>query len=263
MYDDSLPMLWWSPDPRAVFEFDQFHVSRRLARTLRSGKFTVTSDADFRGVLQGCATASGRRHSTWLTPEMRRDYFGLHQMGFAHSVEVWHDGRLVGGTYGVTIGGVYAGESMFHRETDASKVALACLVSHLQSRGYRLFDIQQINPHTQSLGGTEIPRPNTSAASATPSTSPSPSAASANPSARKRRESWASDAIKTLSRQEVIHGRTCLSRPKLLASTLAYNDNHGRLPALTARRRLHVPPSRMHLTGGILPCVVWPPGSSY
>ncbi len=159
MYDDSLAMLWWSPDPRAVFEFDQFHVSRRLARTLRSGKFTVTSDADFRGVLQGCATASGRRHSTWLTPEMRRAYFGLHQMGFAHSVEVWHDGRLVGGTYGVTIGGVYAGESMFHRETDASKVALACLVTHLQSRGYTLFDIQQINPHTQSLGGTEIPRP--------------------------------------------------------------------------------------------------------
>jgi leucyl/phenylalanyl-tRNA--protein transferase len=159
MYDDSLPMLWWSPDPRAVFEFDQFHVSRRLDRTLRSGKFVVTSDTDFRGVLQGCATASGRRYSTWLTPEMRRAYFGLHQMGFAHSVEVWHEGKLVGGTYGVTIGGLYAGESMFHRASDASKVALAHLVSHLQSRGYRLFDIQQINPHTRSLGGVEIPRP--------------------------------------------------------------------------------------------------------
>jgi leucyl/phenylalanyl-tRNA--protein transferase len=158
MYDDSLPMLWWSPDPRAIFEFDQFHVSRRLARTLRAGKFAVTSDADFRGVLQGCANASDRRYSTWLTPEMRRAYFGLHQMGHAHSIEVWLDGKLVGGTYGVTIGGLYAGESMFHRASDASKVALAHLVTHLRARGYRLFDIQQINPHTRSLGGVEIPR---------------------------------------------------------------------------------------------------------
>jgi leucyl/phenylalanyl-tRNA--protein transferase len=89
---------------------------------------------------------------------MRRAYFGLHQMGHAHSVEVWLDGQLVGGTYGVTIGGLYAGESMFHRVNDASKVALAHLVAHLRSRGYRLFDIQQINPHTRSLGGLEIPR---------------------------------------------------------------------------------------------------------
>jgi leucyl/phenylalanyl-tRNA--protein transferase len=158
MWDGDLPMLWWSPDPRGVIEFDRFHVSRRLARTIRSGQFRVTSDEDFAGVLRGCATARGRRGSTWLTDEMMQAYQELHRLGHAHSVEVWLDGRLAGGIYGVTIGGLFAGESMFHRVRDASKVALASLVEHVEAQGFRLFDIQQINPHTRSMGGSEIPR---------------------------------------------------------------------------------------------------------
>jgi leucyl/phenylalanyl-tRNA--protein transferase len=151
-------MQWWSPDPRAIFELDRFHVSRRLARTVRSGKFTVTSDRDFGAVISGCATAQSRRWSTWLTTEMIVGYQRLYELGHAHSVEVWHDGRLAGGTYGVSIGGLYAGESMFYSARDASKVATAHLVAHLRKRGYQLFDIQQLTPHTQSLGAIEIPR---------------------------------------------------------------------------------------------------------
>ncbi len=158
MFGDFEPLLWWCPDPRAVFEFDRFHVSRRLERTCRSGKYQVTSDRDFAGVVHGCATAKDRGGATWLTDDMIAGYQRLHALGHVHSVEVWHAGELVGGTYGVTIGGLYAGESMFFRMRDASKVALAWLMPHLQSRGYRLFDIQQLNPHTQSLGGIEIPR---------------------------------------------------------------------------------------------------------
>jgi leucyl/phenylalanyl-tRNA--protein transferase len=158
MWDDDLPMLWWSPDPRGVIEFDRFHVSRRLAQTMRSGKFQVTSDLDFDVVLRGCATARGRRGSTWLTAEMMRAYCELHRLGHAHSVEVWHQQKLAGGIYGVTIGGLFAGESIFHRIRDASKVALAYLISHVRRQGYKLFDIQQLNPHTASMGGSEIPR---------------------------------------------------------------------------------------------------------
>ncbi len=151
-------MQWWSPDPRAIFELDRFHVSHRLARTVRSGRFAVTSDHDFAAVMAGCATADDRKHSTWITPEIMAAYLRLHELGHAHSVEVWRDGRLAGGTYGVAIGGLFAGESMFHHERDASKVALVHLVEHLRRRGYRLFDIQQLTPHTASLGATEISR---------------------------------------------------------------------------------------------------------
>src|SRR5262249_37105435 len=144
--------------PRAIFEFDRFHVSRRLSRTCRSGRFEVTCDRDFVGVIEGCATADERVHNTWLTPKMISAYIRLHELGHAHSVEVWRGGRLGGGTYGVTLGGLFAGESRFHRETDASKVALVWLVHHLQARGYTLFDIQQRTPHTASLGAIEIER---------------------------------------------------------------------------------------------------------
>ena len=149
---------WWSPDPRAIFELDGFHVSRRLERTCRSGRFQITSDRDFAGVITGCATAGRRARSTWLTRDMIAAYQRLFDLGHAHSVEVWREGRLVGGTYGVAIGGLFAGESMFHIERDASKVALAHLVPHLRQRGYRLFDIQELSPHTASLGAIEIPR---------------------------------------------------------------------------------------------------------
>jgi leucyl/phenylalanyl-tRNA---protein transferase len=151
-------MQWWSPNPRAIFELDRFHVSRRLERTCRSGRFTVTSDRDFAGVMAGCATAQSRRWNTWLTSEMTAAYQRLFECGHAHSIEVWHERQLAGGTYGVTIGGLYAGESMFYRVRDASKVALTYLMRHLRGRGYRLFDIQQLTEHTQSLGATEIRR---------------------------------------------------------------------------------------------------------
>jgi leucyl/phenylalanyl-tRNA--protein transferase len=158
IFDGTDIMVWWSPDPRAVFELDRFHVSRRLARTCRSGQFEVTCDQDFAGVLQGCATAGDRQQNTWLTPQMIEAYTQLHQLGYAHSIEVWSEGELAGGTYGIALGGLFAGESMFHRVRDASKVALVHLVHHLRVRGYTLFDIQQCTTHTASLGAIEIAR---------------------------------------------------------------------------------------------------------
>lgn len=151
-------LAWFSPDPRAVIEPDDFHVSRRLRDTLRSGKFTTSVDGDFAGVIAGCATAGDRCGATWITPAMRRAYVRLHEAGLAHSVEVWHDGELAGGTYGVAIGGLFAAESMFYRVRDASKAALVRLVEHLRARGYVLWDIQQLTPHTKSLGAKEISR---------------------------------------------------------------------------------------------------------
>ncbi|QDU90149.1 Leucyl/phenylalanyl-tRNA--protein transferase [Pirellulimonas nuda] len=156
--DDVSPLLWFSPDPRALIELDGLHVSRRLARTIRSGRFNATCDQAFADVMKGCATAPGRRGGTWITPTMRRAYTRLHRLGHAHSVEVWRDGELAGGVYGVAIGGLFAAESMFHRETDASKVALAALVGHLNRRGYQLLDVQQWNEHTGSMGAIEAPR---------------------------------------------------------------------------------------------------------
>src|SRR3954466_2110466 len=130
MWEDE-PIAWWSPDPRAIIELDGLHASRRLQRTIRSGKFRVTCDQDFAGVIHGCATAGDRTGGTWLTPAMIAAYRRMHSLGHAHSVEVWQADRLVGGTYGIAIGGAFAAESMFHYERDASKVALVHLVSHL------------------------------------------------------------------------------------------------------------------------------------
>lgn len=155
-YDDTVPILWWSPDPRAIFEMDGLHISRRLRRTMRSGRFTLTINRDFAGVIRGCADRPGE--GNWLTPDMTEAYQLMHQLGHAHSVEAWHGGVLAGGVYGVGINGFFAGESMFSRVGDASKVALAFLMDHLQRRGFQLFDIQFLNPHTQSLGAIEIPR---------------------------------------------------------------------------------------------------------
>ena len=152
------PLAWWSPDPRAIIELDQFQVSRRLRRTLRSDRFQATCDRDFAGVLHGCATYNGRAGNTWLTPQMMDAYTRMHARGHAHSVEAWHEGQLAGGTYGIAIGGLFAAESMFYRVTDASKVALACLVAHIRARGYRLFDIQQWTSHTGRFGAIEISR---------------------------------------------------------------------------------------------------------
>lgn len=151
-------LAWWSLDPRAVISWERFHVPRRLWRTCRSGHFTVTCDRDFRGVIEGCATASGREGETWLTAEMIAAYVQLFHLGHAHSIEVWCGDALAGGVYGVGLGGFFSGESMFHRTTDASKVALVHLVAYLQSQGYLFMDIQQLTAHTSRFGAFEIPR---------------------------------------------------------------------------------------------------------
>ncbi len=155
-FSDGEPVCWWSPDPRAIFEVDGLHVARRLRRTLRSGKFGVTVNQDFGGVIRGCADRPGE--GTWITAEMIDAYEELHRRGHAHSVEVWHGGALVGGVYGVAVGGLFAGESMFTRVRDASKVALAFLAERLRERGFALFDIQFLTEHTARLGAVEISR---------------------------------------------------------------------------------------------------------
>jgi leucyl/phenylalanyl-tRNA--protein transferase len=150
------PLLWWSPDPRAILPLDGLHVSRRLARTLRQRRFRVTVNADFEAVIGGCAA----RGETWITPAMRQAYVGLHRLGWAHSVEVWApDGALAGGLYGIAIGALFAAESMFHRVRDASKVALVALVQHARAVGTTLADVQVPSPHLASLGVRIIPRP--------------------------------------------------------------------------------------------------------
>jgi leucyl/phenylalanyl-tRNA--protein transferase len=151
-------LAWFSPARRAIFELDQFHASRRLLRTCRSGKFTVTCDQDFAAVIHACATVGDRPQNNWITSGLLTAYVELHRLGHAHSVEVWHAGQLAGGLYGVALGGLFAGESMFYRVRDASKVALFHLVQHLQARGYSLFDVQVLTPHTASLGAREISR---------------------------------------------------------------------------------------------------------
>src|SRR5262249_11211388 len=148
-------LLWWSPDPRAILPLDGFHESRSLRRVRRRRRFAVTRDVAFADVMRGCATAHG---ATWITPAMFVAYVRLHEMGWAHSVEVWRDGALAGGVYGVAVGGLFAAESMFHRATDASKVALAELVEHLARRAFALLDVQLLTPHLASLGAVEVSR---------------------------------------------------------------------------------------------------------
>ncbi|MEA1951497.1 MAG: leucyl/phenylalanyl-tRNA--protein transferase [Planctomycetota bacterium] len=152
------PMLWWSLDPRAIFELDGLHVSRRLQRTCRGGRFTLSCDKDFAGVIRGCATGPAREGGTWITPAMIEVYTRMHELGHAHSIEAWYEGRLAGGIYGIAVAGLFAAESMFYHQRDASKVALVGLVEHLRARGYLLFDIQQLTPHSERLGAVEIPR---------------------------------------------------------------------------------------------------------
>lgn len=156
--DDSGPMAWWSPDPRAVLEFERLHVSRRLRRTCNSGRFTVTFNRAFPRVIAECAVGPGRESGTWLTPKMIAAYTELHELGVAQSVETWCEGRLAGGVYGVALGGFFAAESMFYRVRDGSKVALVSLVEHLAIQGFALLDIQQLTPHTERFGAREISR---------------------------------------------------------------------------------------------------------
>ncbi len=155
-FDEDTPILWWCPDPRAILEFDDLYISKRLARTIRTNKFHVTFNQDFDAVVKGCTYRP--EEGTWITPEVANAYGEFHRRGHAHSVEVWQQGVLVGGLYGVAIGGLFAGESMFSTVSDASKIALAALVSRLKEKGYQLFDLQIINEHTSMMGATEIPR---------------------------------------------------------------------------------------------------------
>jgi leucyl/phenylalanyl-tRNA--protein transferase len=158
MADDDGEIGWYDPDPRAILPLDTFHVPRRLARTARNGTFEVRVDFDFRAVMQACAEPAADRERTWITPQMIDAYTALHRLGFAHSVETWREGRLVGGLYGVAIRGLFAGESMFSRETDASKVALVHLVERLRRGGFQLLDTQFVTPHLERFGAIEIPR---------------------------------------------------------------------------------------------------------
>jgi leucyl/phenylalanyl-tRNA--protein transferase len=148
-------VLWFRPDPRAIIPLDGFHISRSLARTLRRGRFEIRVDTDFEGVIRGCAD---RPEGTWISERFVEVYTALHKAGQAHSVEAWLKGRLVGGTYGLALGGAFMAESMFHRETNASKVALGALVLRLRERGFILLDVQYVTPHLESLGAVEITR---------------------------------------------------------------------------------------------------------
>jgi leucyl/phenylalanyl-tRNA--protein transferase len=152
---DEASLLWWSPDPRAVLPLDGLHVSRRLARTLRGGRFRVTINVAFAAVIDGCAA----REETWITPALRAAYVRLHGLGWTHSVEVWEGGgALVGGLYGVVVGGLFAAESMFHRAPDASKAAVVALVQHARRVGITLLDVQVPSRHLASLGARAISR---------------------------------------------------------------------------------------------------------
>ena len=151
---------WYSPDPRGIIPLDRFHVSNRLARTWRSGKFTIDIDRIFGEVIRACADADRDPDDpgSWIDDEIIESYCALHERGLAHSVEVWQEGKLAGGLYGVALGGAFFGESMFHRVTDASKIALIALVEHLRARGYQLLDTQWVTDHLSQFGAIEIPR---------------------------------------------------------------------------------------------------------
>jgi leucyl/phenylalanyl-tRNA--protein transferase len=155
-YEEGLPPLWWSPDPRTVLDAARLHVSRSLARTLRRAPFRLTWDRAFGDVIRACAERPG--HGTWIIPEMVEAYERLHALGHAHSVEAWRGDELAGGLYGVHRGGLFAAESMFHRATDASKVALVAAVRSLFRAGIEVFDVQMTTPHLASLGAEEWPR---------------------------------------------------------------------------------------------------------
>jgi len=159
-YNDDQPILWWSPDPRAVLFPDKLHVSRSLERTIRHGIFTATFDTCFREVMRQCAGPRLQypEGGTWITPAMIEAYVRLHELGYAHSIETWQERRLVGGLYGIALGGAFFGESMFSRVTDASKVALVLLIRRLRAWGFRIFDCQQSSPHVMRFGAEEIPR---------------------------------------------------------------------------------------------------------
>lgn len=161
-YSEGEPILWWSPNPRAVLFPDQLKISRSLRKTLRKHPFRVTLDTDFARVIESCSESrldkDGSESGTWITEAMKEAYIGLHRIGFAHSVEVWQEDELMGGLYGVSMGKVFYGESMFSRRSDASKVGFAHLVRQLSEWDFALIDCQVHTDHLASLGAIDIPR---------------------------------------------------------------------------------------------------------
>jgi leucyl/phenylalanyl-tRNA--protein transferase len=158
-YSEGMPILWWSPDPRPVIYPDRLHVSRRLERFVKQHPFQVTVDRDFFGVIRECAGIDrGEAKGTWLVPEMIAAYEDMYRQGYAHSVEVWKDGQLAGGFYGVALGRVFFGESMFHRCSDAAKVGFVLFARYLAALGFRMIDCQQTTDHMLRFGAQEISR---------------------------------------------------------------------------------------------------------
>jgi leucyl/phenylalanyl-tRNA--protein transferase len=151
-------LFWVSPEERGILPLDSFHVSRSLRKTLKASPFSIRVDSDFDAVIEGCATAGTDRESTWINPAIRKNYGLLFDRGICHTVEVWDDDALVGGLYGLSIGAAFFGESMFHRATNASKMALVHLVERLNAGGYMLLDTQFVTEHLSTFGGIEIPR---------------------------------------------------------------------------------------------------------
>jgi leucyl/phenylalanyl-tRNA--protein transferase len=158
-YNPGQPPLWWSPDPRMVLFPNELKISRSLAKRLKKQDYEIRCDTAFREVMLACAsTPRPEQDGSWIVPEILDGYCDLHALGYAHSIETWMEGKLVGGLYGVAIGRMFYGESMFHRATDASKLAFVHLVRHLKQQGYGMIDCQMHTPHLASLGAREIPR---------------------------------------------------------------------------------------------------------
>jgi leucyl/phenylalanyl-tRNA--protein transferase len=151
-------IYWYDPDPRAILPLDNFHIPRSLRRTIRKGEYRISRDENFADVIRACSRPELGHEETWINEEIIEAYENLHRLGFAHSIEVWHNESLIGGLYGVTLNGLYAGESMFSRKRDASKVALVYLVAHLRRQGFILLDIQFITDHLSRFGALEITR---------------------------------------------------------------------------------------------------------
>lgn len=157
-YSDGQPILWWSPDPRCVLYPDRLRINRSLHRALRDHPYRITTDVAFSEVISACATPRRGQEGTWITDELREAFYRLHRMGFAHSVEIWHKERLVGGVYGLSIGSIFVGESMFHYAANASKIALVALLNRLRDNHYVFLDCQISSPHLLALGAEEISR---------------------------------------------------------------------------------------------------------
>ncbi|QTN99497.1 leucyl/phenylalanyl-tRNA--protein transferase [Brucella sp. 458] len=155
---DDPEVFWVRPEKRGVIPLDGFHIPRSLQKTIRQGIFEIRLDSNFAGVIKGCASGTGERARTWINEPIRRAYAKLFEIGHCHTVEAWHEGKLAGGLYGVTLGRAFFGESMFTRKRDASKVCLAYLVQHLSRQGFVLLDTQFTTPHLERFGALEVPR---------------------------------------------------------------------------------------------------------